>query len=129
MQYFVETDTEGRPFNRIFRSIIYQRSKGAIDTIPFGTQMNVYQSGYEWMDHSFMFQMLQNLNHDPRVTFGGTECNQPYSASILNISAMSFGSLSKNAVMALNKGANIGGFAHNTGEGGISPYHLNMAAI
>jgi len=124
MQYFVETDTEGRPFNRIFRSIIYQRSKGAIDTMPFGTQMNVYQAGYEWMDHSMYAKNAEILNHNPRVTFGATECKQPYSASILNISAMSFGSLSKNAVMALNKGAKIGGFAHNTGEGGISPYHL-----
>ena len=124
MQYFVETDTEGRPFNRIFRSIIYQRSKGVVDSTPFGTQMHVYRSGYEWMDHSLYVPNATKLNHDPRVTFGGTECTQPYSASILNISAMSFGSLSKNAVMALNKGAKIGGFAHNTGEGGLSPYHL-----
>ena len=124
MQYFVETDTEGRPFNRIFRSIIYQRSKGAIDTMPFGTQMNVYQSGYEWMDHSLYAKNADSLNHNPRVIFGGIDCKQPYSASILNISAMSFGSLSKNAIMALNKGAKLGGFAHNTGEGGISPYHL-----
>ena len=124
MQYFVETDTEGRPFNRIFRSIIYQRSKGEVDTTPFGTQMHVYRSGYEWMDHSLYVPNIANLDHNPRVIFGGEECKQPYSASILNISAMSFGSLSKNAVMALNKGAKIGGFAHNTGEGGLSPYHL-----
>lgn len=124
MQYFVETDTEGRPFNRIFRSIIYQRSKGAIDTMPFGTQMNVYQSGYEWMDHSLYAKNSKILNHNPRVIFGGSECKHPYSASILNISAMSFGSLSKNAIMALNKGAKLDNFAHNTGEGGISPHHL-----
>ncbi len=124
MQYFVETDIEGRPFNRIFRSMIYQRAKGDIDTTPFGTQMQVYKSGYEWMEHSMYAKNASELNHNPRVTFGGTDCKQPYSASILNISAMSFGSLSKNAVMALNKGAKLGGFAHNTGEGGISPYHL-----
>ncbi len=124
MQYFVETDTEGRPFNRIFRSIIYQRSKGEIDTMPFGTQMNVYKAGYEWMDHSLYAKNVEVLNHNPKVIFGGPDCIQPYSASILNVSAMSFGSLSKNAIMALNKGAKIGGFAHNTGEGGISPYHL-----
>jgi glutamate synthase domain-containing protein 2 len=124
MQYFVETDIEGRPFNRIFRSIIYQRAKGEIDTSPFGTQMHVYRSGYEWMDHSMYAKNISELNHNPRVIFGGPDCTQPYSASILNISAMSFGSLSKNAIMALNKGAKIGGFAHNTGEGGISPYHL-----
>ncbi len=124
MQYFVETDIEGRPFNRIFRSMIYQRAKGDIDTSPFGTQMHVYRSGYEWMDHSMYAKDISKLNHDPRVTFGGPDCSKPYSASILNISAMSFGSLSKNAIMALNKGAKKGGFAHNTGEGGISPYHL-----
>ncbi|MCP5062675.1 MAG: FMN-binding glutamate synthase family protein [Ignavibacteriae bacterium] len=124
MQYFVETDTEGRPFNRLFRSLIYQRSKGETDTTPFGTQMYVYRSGYEWMDHSMYAKNIENLELNPRVVFGGTDCKQPYSASILNISAMSFGSLSKNAVMALNKGAKLNGFAHNTGEGGLSPYHL-----
>jgi glutamate synthase domain-containing protein 2 len=124
MQYFVETDTEGRPFNRLFRSLIYQRAKGETDTTPFGTQMYVYRSGYEWMEHSMYAKNIENLDVNPRVVFGGPDCKQPYSASILNISAMSFGSLSKNAVMALNKGAKQNGFAHNTGEGGISPYHL-----
>ena len=123
MQYFVETDTEGRPLNRIFRSMIYQRSKKENDTTPFGTQMNVYRSGYEWMDHS-MYAINKEIGEFPRVTIGGSDCKQPYESSMLNISAMSFGSLSKNAVMAMNKGAKIGKFAHNTGEGGLSPHHL-----
>jgi glutamate synthase domain-containing protein 2 len=123
MQYFVETDTEGRPISRIFRSLIYQRAKKVNDTAPFGTQMDVYRNGYEWMDHSIYAKNHADLEHEPRILVGGPDCKKPYSASILNISAMSFGSLSKNAVLALNKGAKIGGFAHNTGEGGISPYH------
>jgi len=126
MQYFVETDTEGRPLNRIFRSLIYQRSKKENDTTPFGTQMNVYRTGYEWMDHSMYAKNTKNITEIPRVTIGGKECKQPYSASLLNISAMSFGSLSNRAVMALNKGAKIGSYAHNTGEGGLSPYHLKQ---
>jgi len=125
MQYFVETDTQGRPLNRIFRSLIYQRAKKENDTTPFGTQMNVYRSGYEWMDHSmYAKNSPKEIGEFPRLLIGGTECKQPYASSLLNISAMSFGSLSKNAVMALNKGAKIGSFAHNTGEGGLSPYHL-----
>lgn len=125
MQYFVETDTQGRPLNRIFRSLIYQRAKKINDTTPFGTQMNVYRSGYEWMDHSmYAKHSVKELGQFPRVIIGGKDCKQPYSSSLLNISAMSFGSLSKNAVMALNKGAKAGNFAHNTGEGGLSPYHL-----
>ena len=125
MQYFVETDTEGRPLNRIFRSLIYQRAKKINDTTPFGTQMNVYRSGYEWMDHSmYASNNPKEIGEFPRLIIGGKDCKKPYSSSLLNISAMSFGSLSKNAVMALNKGAKIGNFAHNTGEGGLSPYHL-----
>ena len=125
MQYFVETDTEGRPLNRIFRSLIYQRAKKINDTTPFGTQMNVYRSGYEWMDHSmYAKNNPKEIGEFPRLLIGGKDCKKPYSSSLLNISAMSFGSLSKNAVMALNKGAKIGNFAHNTGEGGLSPYHL-----
>lgn len=123
MQYFVETDTEGRPINRIFRSLIYQRAKHVIDTTPFGTQMDVYRNGYEWMDHSIYAKKYAELEGHPRVLVGGPDCKKPYSASILNISAMSFGALSKNAVMAMNTGARMGGFAHNTGEGGISTYH------
>ena len=125
MQYFVETDTEGRPLNRILRSLIYRRAKGDNDTEPFGTQMDVYQSGYEWMEHSmYAKQNPKELDQIPRLVIGGKDCKQPYSSSLLNISAMSFGSLSKNAVLALNKGAKMGNFAHNTGEGAISNYHL-----
>ncbi|MCF6224494.1 MAG: FMN-binding glutamate synthase family protein [Flavobacteriaceae bacterium] len=123
MQYFVETDTQGRPINRIFRTLVYQRSKKVNDTTPFGTQADVYRAGYEWMDHS-MYVPNTYKNHEfPKVRVGGKTCLKPYDASLLNISAMSFGSLSKNAILALNKGAKIGGFAHNTGEGGLSPYH------
>ncbi len=122
-QYFVEPDTEGRPFNRLFRSIVYQRSKTELSTNPFGTQLDVYEEGYEWMSHSIAAIDHHKLDSDPRVMIGGPDCKQPYSCSLFNVSAMSFGSLSKNAIMALNGGAQLGGFAHNTGEGGISPYH------
>lgn len=123
MQYFVETDTEGAPINRQFRTLIYQRAKKVNDTVPFGTQMDVYRVGYEWLDHS-MYACSKAVDAHPRVLVGGPDCAKPYSASLLNISAMSFGSLSKNAVLALNKGAKKDNFAHNTGEGAISPYHL-----
>lgn len=123
-QYFVESDTDGKPINRIDRSTIYQRSKKELDTMPFGTQTDVYAEGYEWMTHSISPKDFHKLNHNPRVVVGNKDCKQPYDASILNISAMSFGSLSSAAIQALNGGAKIGGFAHNTGEGGISPYHL-----
>ena len=124
MQYFVETDLEGRPINRVFRTLVYERSKKMNDTVPFGTQNDLYKTGYEWMDHSMYSCDTSKIDKHPRITIGGTDCVQPYSASLLNISAMSFGSLSKNAVLAMNKGAKKGNFAHNTGEGGISPYHL-----
>ena len=123
-QYFVESDTDGTPLNRNERSVIYQRAKKQVDTIPFGTQLNVYAEGYEWMTHSINPQDHNKLDHHPRVKVGNKDCKQPYNASVLNVSAMSFGSLSPNAVESLNLGAKIGGFAHNTGEGGISPYHL-----
>jgi glutamate synthase domain-containing protein 2 len=123
-QYFVESDTDGAPINRNERSVIYQRAKKQIDTIPFGTQLNVYAEGYEWMTHSIAPVDFHKLDHSPRIRFGGRDCKQPYDLSVLNVSAMSFGSLSKNAVLALNGGAKMGGFAHNTGEGGLSPYHL-----
>jgi glutamate synthase domain-containing protein 2 len=121
-QYFVENDTDGQPVNREFRALVYQRAKGQRDTRPFGTVFDVYRNGYEWIDHSLAPKPLTTKN--PRVRFGGPDCTQPYDASPLNISAMSFGALSQNAIMALNKGAKIGGFAHNTGEGGLSPHHL-----
>ena len=123
-QYFVESDTDGAPINRNERSVIYQRSKKQIDTIPFGTQLDVYAEGYEWITHSIAPKDFHKMDHNPRIRFGGKECKQPYDMSVLNVSAMSFGSLSKNAILALNTGAKAGGFAHNTGEGGLSPYHL-----
>jgi len=122
MQYFVETDTEGRPVNRIFRSLVYKRAKNVNDTTPFGTQSDVYKAGYEWLAHSLY--PLEHDDQDPRVLVGGPDCKQPYNCSLLNISAMSYGSLSKNAILSLNGGAKLGGFYHNTGEGAISPFHL-----
>jgi len=123
-QYFIESDTDGTPFNRLSRNVIYQRAKKVNDTTPFGTQLNVYEVGYEWLNHSITPFDGHHVDHNPRVTVGGPDCKQPYAASVLNISAMSFGSLSKNAILALNGGAKLGNFAHNTGEGGLSPYHL-----
>jgi glutamate synthase domain-containing protein 2 len=123
-QYFIESDTNGTPFNRQNRSVVYQRAKKVDDTRPFGTELNVYDDGYEWLNHSIGAIDHTKLNTDPRVTVGGPQCAKPYSASVYNISAMSFGSLSENAILALNSGAKIGNFAHNTGEGGLSDYHL-----
>ena len=125
-QYFVESDTDGRPINRIDRSTIYQRAKLETDTMPFGTQLNVYAEGYEWMTHSIVPIGHHDVVQDPRVLIGNKDCKQPYNCSVFNVSAMSYGSLSKNAIEALNGGAKIGGFAHNTGEGGLSPYHLKQ---
>jgi len=124
-QYFVESDTNGKPFSRLNRSLIYQRAKKETDTIPFGTQLDVYENGYEWLSHSINAISHHELDEDPRVIVGGPDCKQPYSASIFNISAMSFGSLSENAILALNGGAFMGNFAHNTGEGGISDHHTD----
>ena len=124
MQYFVETDTEGAPFNRLMRSLVYQRAKNVNDTAPFGTQLDTYQVGYEWMEHSIYASKIKDTPEVTRVLIGGADCKQPYSASLLNISAMSFGALSQNAVLALNKGAKLDNFAHNTGEGGLTKYHL-----
>jgi glutamate synthase domain-containing protein 2 len=119
-QYFIESDNEAAPFSRQQRSLVYQRSKGEQDKRPFGTQMDVGATGYEWINHSLMPTAL--ATHDFRVTIGAQRA-QPYSASVFNISAMSFGSLSANAIRALNAGAKRGGFAHDTGEGSISQYH------
>ncbi|WP_100657317.1 FMN-binding glutamate synthase family protein [Alteromonas flava] len=123
-QYVIEPDTGGAPIERMFRNIVYQRAKRSRETIPFGTQIDTYRDGYEWIGHSLSARDVEKLDCSPRVEIGGKDCKQPYSASILNISAMSFGSLSQNAIRALNKGAATGGFYHNTGEGGLSPYHL-----
>jgi len=125
-QYFIESDTDGKPFNRLEREIVYARANKTLDTRPFGTQLDLYAEGYEWMNHSIISLDPHNLEAHPITIIGGPDCKQPYSASLLNISAMSFGSLSSAAVSALNGGARIGGFAHNTGEGGISPHHDSM---
>ena len=120
-QYFLESDTEELPYSRSQRSIIYQRAKGVADKRPFGTQLNVYQPHYEWINHSMA--PVDIAHHDFRIDVGGPACTQPYSASVFNISAMSFGALSANAILALNAGAQRGGFYHDTGEGSISRHH------
>jgi glutamate synthase domain-containing protein 2 len=120
-QYFLESDTDGVPFNRASRSIVYQRAKGQLDKRPFGTELDVDAPAFEWLNHSIAPK--EPFAEPFRITIGGPDCKQPYSASIFNISAMSFGALSANAIMALNKGAALGGFAHDTGEGGYSRYH------
>ena len=129
-QYFIESDTEAQPFSRAQRSIVYQRAKGDPDNRPFGTQLDVGSEGYEWVNHSL--HPTQIASHDFRIWIGGepgaapvgqAPCTQPYSASVFNISAMSFGALSSQAILSLNQGAKIGGFAHDTGEGSISQYH------
>jgi glutamate synthase domain-containing protein 2 len=123
-QYFIETDTEGKPFDRLQRNMVYQRSKKVTSTKPFGTQLDVYNVGYEWINHSMNAISFKDVDENPRVKIGSSQCTKPYLASMYNISAMSYGSLSKNAILALNSGAKQGGFYHNTGEGGLSPYHL-----
>ena len=120
-QYFFEADNDGAPFPRDKRAIVYQRAKKALDKRPFGTTHDVYQSHYEWLHHSMAPK--PPAKNAFRLTIGGPQCKQPYDASIFNISAMSYGSLSANAIRALNKGAKMGNFAHDTGEGGLSPYH------
>ncbi|MBP7655513.1 FMN-binding glutamate synthase family protein [Pseudoxanthomonas mexicana] len=119
-QYFIEGDTAEVPFSRQQRSLVYQRAKGVMDVVPFGSQQDVYGVDYEWINHSMAPTHVDS--HDFRVVIGAASA-QPYSASVFNISAMSFGALSANAVRALNEGARRGGFYHDTGEGSISPYH------
>jgi len=120
-QYFFESETDGLPFSRNQRAVVYQRAKMALDKRPFGAQLDVYAQGYEWLRHSIA---PKEVASEPfRITVGGPDCARPYSISVFNISAMSFGALSANAIRALNKGAALGGFAHDTGEGGFSPYH------
>jgi len=120
-QYFFESEKDGKPFSRDTRAVVYQRAKMVLDKRPFGTQEDVYAEGYEWMHHSVAPKPRADEHF--RVTIGGPDCTKPYSASVFNISAMSFGALSPNAVRALNAGAKRGNFAHDTGEGGVSPYH------
>ncbi|MEX0941600.1 MAG: FMN-binding glutamate synthase family protein [Pseudomonadales bacterium] len=123
-QYFIESDLDGAPVNRMFRSIVYQRAKGDIDTTPYGTRIDTYQDGYEWLGHSLAAVNVEESDSYSRVMVGGPACRKPYSASILNISALSYGALSSAAITALNRGAKAGGFYQNTGEGGLSSYHL-----
>ncbi len=120
-QYLIESDQDEEPFSRDDRSLVYQRGKGQEDARPFGTRMRVYDAGYSWITHSVQAGHIEDT--DFRVQIGGKDCKQPYLASIYNISAMSFGSLSANAIQALNTGAKLGGFAHDTGEGSVSRYH------
>jgi glutamate synthase domain-containing protein 2 len=120
-QYLLESDQDEEPFSRDDRSLVYQRAKGEEDARPFGTRMRVYDAGYSWVTHSV--QPVHITDSDFRVKIGNEDCRQPYDASIYNISAMSFGSLSGNAIQALNTGARMGGFAHDTGEGSVSRYH------
>ena len=120
-QYFIEGDHDAVPFSRSQRSLVYARAKGQTDKVPFGTQVDVHAVGYEWLTHSISPSVI--ASHNFRVQVGGAQCTQPYSISLFNVSAMSFGALSANAVMALNLGAKKGGFAHDTGEGSISRYH------
>jgi glutamate synthase domain-containing protein 2 len=123
-QYFLESDKDGMPFPRDKRSIVYQRAKRQLDKVAFGTQLDVGAIGFEWLNHSMVAR--EPAEQPFRISIGGPDCTQPYSASVFNISAMSFGALSANAIRALNKGARIGNFAHDTGEGGFSPYHREM---
>jgi glutamate synthase domain-containing protein 2 len=121
-QYFIERNTDGRPFDRDARSLIYERAKGDNQEKAFGTELDVYQVGQEFLAHSMAPVSPPDDPHT--VTVGGPQCSKPYEMALLNVSAMSFGSLSANAIMALNTGARLGGFAHDTGEGGLSEYHL-----
>jgi glutamate synthase domain-containing protein 2 len=121
-QYFIEGNTDGRPFDRDTRSVVYQRAKGTEDEDPFGTELNVNAVGYEAFVHSMA--PVRAPQTPPKAKLGGPGCTRPYEMSLLNVSAMSFGSLSANAVLAMNAGAAMGGFAHDTGEGGLSEYHL-----
>lgn len=123
-QYFIEKDLDGKPFNRLERSLVYQRSKKETDSNPFGTQLDIYEIGYQWINHSIKAIPFSKVDSNPKIKIGSSQCEKPYDASLYNISAMSFGSLSRNAIQALNSGAKQGGFYHNTGEGGLSPYHL-----
>lgn len=120
-QYLFESDEDGKPYPRDQRALVYQRAKNVNDFRPFGTELDVYADGSEWINHSVVPKPEQSDGF--RVTIGGEACKQPYSASVFNISAMSFGALSANAIRALNHGAKLGGFAHDTGEGGLSNHH------
>lgn len=121
-QYFIERNWDGRPYPRDVRTTIYERAKGIHGEQPFGTELDVTRPGYEYLLHSA--RPVSPPDEPHRVSVGGPDCSKPYSMSLLNVSAMSFGALSANAIRALNRGAKLGGFAHDTGEGGLSDYHL-----
>ncbi len=121
-QYFIDSNIDAYPIEREFRSLVYQRAKGELETQPFGTQRDVYRVGYEWAPHSLAAHHYED--RDFRVGVGGERCTQPYESSLLNVSAMSYGAISDRAVLALSQGAKRGGFAQNTGEGGIAPEHV-----
>ncbi len=118
-QYFIERNFDGRPFDRDVRTVIYERAKGIHGELSFGTERDIEEVGYEYLVHSVM--PAAEPEHPPRVLVGGADCSRPYSMSLLNISSMSFGALSANALRALNSAAARGGFAHDTGEGGLTP--------
>jgi Conserved region in glutamate synthase len=121
-QYFVERNYDGRPYDRDTRNVIYQRAKGVHGEQAFGTERDVAEPGYEWLLHTNA--PVDPPDDPPRVRIGGPQCGRPYDMALLNVSAMSFGALSANAIRALNGGARLGGFAHDTGEGGLTKYHL-----
>ncbi len=121
-QYFIENATDGTPIDRTRRRYVYSRAKREHQLHPFGTELDLRQDGFSFMAHSIYPAPV--ISPAPRIRIGGAECRQPYDASVFNISAMSYGSLSRQAIEALNIGAREGGFCHCTGEGGISPYHL-----
>jgi glutamate synthase domain-containing protein 2 len=121
-RYLVERDQDGRPFDRRVRTLVYERAKGVEGEEPFGTERDVYADGHEFLEPSM--RPVEVPDEPPVVRVGGPDCTQPYDMSLLNVSAMSFGALSANAITALNRGAALGGFAHDTGEGGLSDHHL-----
>ena len=123
-QYFFESETSGAPINRMYRSVIYQRAKNNTDSTPYGTKLDTNKVGYEWVGHSIAARHHESHHPAARISIGGPDCQQPYEASIFNVSGMSFGALSDRAIEALSEGAKLGNFYHNTGEGGVSPYHL-----
>lgn len=127
-QYFIESDHEPTLFDRYHRSLAYQRAKLCDDTLPLGCRKDVYATGYEWVNHSLYPTHLNAEDNRVVIGLSNPECTQPYSAAIFNISAMSYGALSNNAILALSKGAAMGSFYHNTGEGGVSRFHLEGGA-
>jgi glutamate synthase domain-containing protein 2 len=125
-QYFIQPDVVADPISRIHRNVVYAQSKGELETVPFGSELDLSARDYRWINHSCF--PVETPKTEFRVTIGNFQCQKPYSASLFNISAMSYGSLSKEAILALGRGAKVGNFSHNTGEGGLSPHHLATGA-